>query len=79
MTHDIAIGVEVDFLKNKGEGVHHVAFTVDDLAAETAKLAAKGIPCITRVKRSTGGAFAYFDFTRVGNVIIELIQLAKPK
>ena len=67
-----------EFLKNKGEGVHHIAYTVDDLEEETAKLAKKGIPVITRVYRgSTGAGFAYFDIRKVGNVIIELIQRAK--
>ena len=64
-----------EFLKSKGEGVHHVAYIVDDLEGETAKLAKKGISIITRVYRdSTGAGFAYFDIRKVGNVIIELIQ-----
>ena len=67
-----------EFLKSKGEGVHHIAYIVDDLEGETAKLAKKGIPVITRVYRgSTGAGFAYFDIRKVGNVIIELIQQAK--
>jgi len=67
-----------EFLKSKGEGVHHIAYIVDDLEGETAKLAKKGIPVITRVYRgSTGAGFAYFDIRKVGNVIIELIQRAK--
>ncbi len=64
-----------EFLKSKGEGIHHVAYIVDDLKEETAKLAKKDIPLITRVYRgSTGAGFAYFDIRKVGNVIIELIQ-----
>lgn len=63
-----------DFLRSKGEGVHHLAFTVDDLEQETARLTEKGIPVLTSVKRETGTAFTYFD---LGNIIIELIQLAK--
>lgn len=67
----------VDFLKNQGEGIHHIAFTVDDLEAEIAKLTAKGIPVITRVKRD-GGGFAYFDTGKEGgNFIVELIQVRK--
>ena len=67
-----------EFLKSKGEGVHHIAYTVDNLEEETAKLAKKGIPVITRAYRdSTGAGFAYFDIRKVGNVIIELIQQAK--
>jgi len=66
-----------EFLKSKGEGVHHIAYTVDDLEGETAKLVEKGIPVITKVKMQTGTGFAYFDVRKVGNVIIELIQQAK--
>ena len=63
-----------EFLNSKGEGAHHMAFTVDDLDEETAKLVEKGIPVITRVKLSTGGGFAYFDTGKVGSLITELIQ-----
>lgn len=67
-----------EFLKSKGEGVHHVAYTVDDIEEETAKLAQKGIPRILRAyKDSSGAGYAYFDIRKVGNVIIELIQLRK--
>ena len=67
-----------EFLKSKGEGIHHIAYIVDDLEGETAKLAKKDIPVITRVYRgSTGAGFAYFDIRKVGNVIIELIQRGK--
>ena len=71
-----------EFLKSKGEGVHHIAYAVDDLEGEAAKLAKKGIPAITRVHRSSPGAgfaygWAYFDTRKVGNVIIELVQWRK--
>lgn len=66
-----------EFLKSKGEGVHHIAFTVDDLERETAKLVEKGIPVITRVKLQNGVNFTYFDTRKVGNVNIELMQPAK--
>jgi len=63
-----------DFLKKHGEGIHHIAFQVDDLDAETAKLVAKGIPVITTVKRPTSRGFAYFDF---GDCLIELVGPVK--
>ena len=63
-----------DFLARHGEGLHHIAFTVDDLDAEKVQLEAKGIPCLTIVKRSTGRGFAYFDF---GDCLIELIGPVK--
>ncbi|MFH1639832.1 MAG: VOC family protein [Chloroflexota bacterium] len=63
-----------DFLEKHGEGLHHIAFAVDDLDAETAKLVARGIPVITSVKRPNGRGFAYFDF---GSCLIELIGAVK--
>ncbi len=67
-----------EFLKSTGEGVHHIAYIVDDLEKETAELVKKGIPVITRVYRGASGAgFAYFDMRKDGKIIIELIQRAK--
>ena len=67
-----------EFLESKGEMLHHIAYIVDDLEGETAKLAKKDIKVITRVYRdSTGAGFAYFDIRKDGSVIIELIQRAK--
>ena len=63
-----------DFLNKNGEGIHHIAFRVDDLDAEMDKLVAKGIPIVTSAKRSTGRGFAYFDF---GDCIIELVGPVK--
>ncbi|MFC1935882.1 VOC family protein [Chloroflexota bacterium] len=63
-----------DFLKKQGEGLHHIAFGVDDLDYEVARLTARSIPVITSVKRPTGLGFAYFDF---GDCIIELIGPVK--
>lgn len=63
-----------DFLNKNGEGIHHFAFLVDDLDAETDKLVARGIPVITSVKRPTGRGFAYFDF---GDCLIELVGPVK--
>ena len=63
-------------LNRRGDGINHIAFSVDDLDKETNKLVKKGIKIIFSGKRQTGG-FAYFDTRKVGNVIIELIQQAK--
>lgn len=70
-----------EFLDNEGEGVHHLAFWVDGLDEEAAKLEKIGIPCITSVKLSPddehcpNGRFAYFDTRKVGNVLIELMMV----
>ncbi len=66
-----------EFLDAKGEGIHHIAFTVDSLDAEIAKLTAKGIPVISSMRRPDGGGIAFFDLRQHGGVVIELMQPQK--
>lgn len=61
-------------LESGGEGVKDIAFTVDDLERETAKLAEKGVPTVCSGKPDTGDAFAYFDTRKLGNLMVRLIQ-----
>ena len=61
-----------EFLDSKGEGAHHIAFTVDDLEKERANLVEKGTPIM--LTRKDQDSFAYFDIRKVGNIVIELIQ-----
>ena len=65
--------VQQEFLDSRGEGVNHIAFHVDNLAEEKAKLVEKGIPVVFSVSDEEGD-MAYFDTRKVGNVLIELIQ-----
>ncbi len=59
-----------EFLDNKGEGMHHICFFVDDIAKETAKLVKKGIKVLWSSETQTG-----FDTREQGNVILELKQI----
>ena len=68
--------VQQEFLDSRGEGVNHIAFHVDDLAKERAKLVEKGISVVFGVKDEEGD-MAYFDARKVGNMLIELIQPPK--
>ncbi len=63
-----------EFLNNKGEGIHHLGFRVDDLDGEVAKLRQKDIPILMSGRRPGGAGFTYFDTRKVGNAIIELAQ-----
>ena len=63
-----------EFLENKGEGVSHICFSVDDIEEEAAKLVKKGFKIISSVKFLNGGGNVYFDTGRVGGVLLELIQ-----
>lgn len=65
-----------EFLKSRGEAIHHIAFNVDNLEEEVAKLQDKGIMVIAMAKTQTGG-FAYFDINKDGSIVIELMQRKK--
>jgi len=44
--------VHKELLEKTGEGIGHIAFAVDDLEEETAKLVEKGFPVILSIRRS---------------------------
>jgi methylmalonyl-CoA/ethylmalonyl-CoA epimerase len=64
------------FLAKRGPGMHHVAFEVDDVAAETGRLAADGAELIDEApRRGLFGlevAFVHPDAT--GGVLAELVS-----
>jgi len=62
-----------EFFESKGEGIHHIAFLVDDLDKEIEKLAKKGLEVIFSQKFGDGGC-AFFDTGKVGGAFIELIR-----
>ena len=59
-----------DFLETQGEGLHHLAFYVDDVDAEVSNLVAQGAEQII----GAPGAFAYLDSGGPGGVIFELMR-----
>jgi methylmalonyl-CoA/ethylmalonyl-CoA epimerase len=59
-----------EFLDEKGEGVHHIAYLVDDVAGEVAKLEKQGLKRLTSANLDAQG-FAYFE-TAEGGVVIEI-------
>jgi methylmalonyl-CoA/ethylmalonyl-CoA epimerase len=66
-------------LKERGEGIHHVAFTVDDLKAERLRLTGRGIRELMRFIRADGTGASFFDLKNNGSLIVELIQMQPPK
>lgn len=69
--------VHRELLESTGEGIGHIAYTVDDLEEETAKLVDKGFPVILSIRPhgQTRRSAVYIDTrTRFSNLIIELIQ-----
>jgi methylmalonyl-CoA epimerase len=73
----MAEGTMMDnFLKEKGESIHHIAFRVDDLESEMAKLKSMGVPLMSE-KPQAGGLGALIAFlhpSAAKGVSIELVE-----
>ena len=65
------------FLKTRGEGIHHICYTVSDIKAELTRLAALGHTLIDSQPRP--GAYhsqiAFIHPKTMGGVLVELCQL----
>jgi len=68
-----------EFLDKQGEGVQHIAFTVDNLEEEKAKMVGKGASVVSEGKAPAayGSSTAHFDTRQIGNFTIQLIQGAE--
>lgn len=66
------------FIRKRGEGMHHVAFEVDDIHAELARLRAAGIALIDESPRlgADGYYVAFIHPRAAGGVLVELCQKA---
>ncbi|MPZ71529.1 MAG: methylmalonyl-CoA epimerase [Actinobacteria bacterium] len=64
------------FLAKRGEGLHHIAYEVDDLEATLADLKAKGVPLIDEAPRVGGRGHMVAFVHPKGNhgLLVELIQ-----
>jgi methylmalonyl-CoA/ethylmalonyl-CoA epimerase len=70
--------VHTEMMRNRGEGLHHLAFYVDDLEDEIAKIKGMGIPMLqTAYDKEGKHAYAYLNTEEWGNIIVELN--ARPK
>lgn len=65
---------DLEFLRNKGEGVSHLGFHVSDLENALAEFAKQGIKPILKCERPAGISFAFLSDDRLGGVMIELFQ-----
>jgi len=61
-----------EFLDRHGEGIHHIAFLVEDMDEAVRFLEGKGMPLVQRGD-FTGGCYAYVDSTSRLGAIIELL------
>ncbi len=75
----LALGPETPvgkFLAKRGPGVHHIAFRVDDLDAELARLKRQGVRLIDESPRkgAEGKRIAFIHPKETGGVLIELCE-----
>ena len=69
-------GVMSKYIAKKGEGVHHLAFEVDDVAAAMEELKAKGVPLTADAPRpgAHGAKVAFLHPKATHGVLIELVE-----
>jgi len=66
--------IYTDFLKQYGEGIHHLGIEVEDLEKEVANAKSQSLKMICYLKMVGIMAFAHFDATKTNGVRIELVQ-----
>jgi methylmalonyl-CoA/ethylmalonyl-CoA epimerase len=67
------------FLAKRGEGVHHVGYGVDDVAAALEAIGAKDVRLLDKRPRhgSMGASIAFLHPKDVGGVLTELVQASQ--
>lgn len=67
------------FIEKRGEGLHHIAYEVEDLEAALADLKSKGVPLIDEAPRKGGRGHMVAFVHPKGNhgLLVELIQAPK--
>lgn len=65
-----------DHVLGDREGISHVAFLVDDLAAERAKVEAKGIAIVDQ-GTAPRASWIFLHDARLGGALVQLVQLNK--
>ena len=63
-----------EVLESKGEGIHHLAFVVDDIEKAKAELVKRGLSLIFTAKFKRGGGCGYFETGQIGSLVFELFQ-----
>jgi len=68
------------FVERTGGGLHHLALTVDDVAAELARLSAAGVELIDREPRpgAAGAKIAFLAPRSTFKVLLELCEKPRP-
>ncbi|RMF59452.1 MAG: methylmalonyl-CoA epimerase [Calditrichaeota bacterium] len=68
------------FIAKRGEGIHHLCFEVDDLAAAKSSLESAGLRFVEQVSEEGAGGsrVAFIHPKSAGGVLIELVEYPKP-
>ena len=68
------------FIRNKGEGIHHICFEVENIERSIGQLKKAEIKLIdSRPRQGLEGMIAFIHPKSTGNVLIELIETASSK
>ena len=68
-------GIIADFIREKGEGIHHIALEVEDIENAVKELKSRGIKFIWDIETGSKGAkVAFIHPDETGNILIELMQ-----
>lgn len=67
------------YIDKKGEGIHHIAFAVDDIEAEVKRLISEGfVPISEKPKRGADNKLVFFFHPKSANgILVELCQEIK--
>jgi len=68
--------IYTEFLEEKGEGLHHLAFMVDDIDAEIADMEKRGFK-VVQTGAMPNTKWAYLEAEEPGGMVIELCQVPK--
>jgi methylmalonyl-CoA/ethylmalonyl-CoA epimerase len=68
------------FIEKKGEGIHHIAFAVNDIEAEMERLTKEGFTVLNKIpkKGADNKLVAFLHPKSTNGVLIELCQDIKP-
>lgn len=69
--------IHADWLAERGEGFHHVAYVVDSVAAVTSEMEAAGHPAIARIHSfgaAGDGVAAYYDTADALGFLVEVVE-----
>lgn len=66
--------IHKEFVQQKGEGLHHIRFNVQDINATLNRFAQMGIGVLQQDRFVGGGGIAYLDTDKIGGIIMEVVQ-----